>query len=58
MARARIEEDRLDLVTEYMNWPSEEMAMELDGLVDPGLRVGNFHPRELKWAGNVPISVA
>jgi hypothetical protein len=56
-ARERIEEERLDLIDEYVNFHSPETAVMLDGQIDPALRVGPFHPNELKWNGQIPLSV-
>jgi hypothetical protein len=51
------EEDRLELIDEYIKYPSVEGALLLDGKIDPALKVGNFDPNELKWNGSVPVTV-
>jgi hypothetical protein len=56
-ARERIAEDRLELIDEYVNHPRPEVALMLDGDVDPALRVGNFHPNELKWNGPMSLEI-
>jgi hypothetical protein len=56
-ARDRIQEDRLELIDDYVRYPSDEGALVLDGKIDPVLRVGSFHPNEMKWNGVIPIAV-
>jgi hypothetical protein len=56
-ARERIEEDRFEMIDEYVRYPNPEGALELDGRIDPVLRVGTFAPDEMKWNGRVPMSL-
>jgi hypothetical protein len=56
-ARERMLEDRFEMIDEYIKYPSPDGALELDGRIDPVLRVGAFAPDEMKWNGRVPISV-
>jgi hypothetical protein len=56
-AREQIQEDRFEMIDEYIIYPSPEGALELNGMVDPVLRVGTFAPDEMKWQGRVPMTV-
>jgi hypothetical protein len=56
-ARALIEDERLELIDEYVSHPSEEGALLLDGRIDPILRVGDFSVHEMRWKGRVPTAV-
>jgi len=55
-ARERLQEDRLEMIDEYIKFPNPEGALELDGGVDPVLRVGTFQPDEMKWNGRIPTN--
>lgn len=50
-AREQLQEDRLELIDEYMKYPTPNIAKNLDGRVDPVLHVGVFDPNELHWTG-------
>ena len=50
-AREALREERIDMIDEYLNWHTPEIAEQLDGSVDPVLHVGNFESNELKWKG-------
>jgi len=56
-ARDRIREDRLEVIDEYLQYPSADGAQQLDGRIDPILRVGNVNPNDMKWNGRVPVNV-
>jgi hypothetical protein len=52
-AREGIDGARLDLIDEFVNYPTPEGARLLDGRIDPALRVGDFSANELRWNGSV-----
>jgi hypothetical protein len=56
-ARERLREDRLEVIDDYLQYPTAEGAERLDGRIDPILRVGRFNPNEMKWNGTVPTNV-
>ena len=45
--------ERLEQIDEYMKFPTEEKAEELDGKVDPVLHVGNFNSDQIRWRSQI-----
>ncbi|OHT16871.1 hypothetical protein TRFO_41499 [Tritrichomonas foetus] len=51
------QEERLEQIDEYMKYPNEERASNLDGRVDPVLHIGTFAPDEFQWATPVESQI-
>ena len=55
-ARESLREERIDMIDEYLNWHTPEIAAQLDGTIDPVLHVGKFEKNELRWKGETKPS--
>jgi len=56
-ARVALQEERFEVIDDYLRFPNEGDARRLDGQIDPVLHVGSFGPNEFKWSGKVPTQV-
>lgn len=56
-AKQTLEEERFEMIDEYVKYPSQEGALMLDGRIDPVLHVGVFNKNEFKWNGKIPTQV-
>jgi hypothetical protein len=52
-AKDRLNDDRFELIDDYLTYPTDDGAAVLDGKVDPVLHVGGFGPNELQWRSPV-----
>lgn len=56
-AKQMLEEERFEMIDDYVRYPSEEGALMLDGRIDPVLHVGVFNKNEFKWNGKITTQV-